>query len=289
MSNIKAIILDVDGVIIGTKRGFNFPKVHPKIINRLKQLKNSGITISLCTGRHHHSVIPIIEDAGLNNLHITDNGSILINGIAGKVESQKVINKQIALKILRQFEKKIHTEIYTVENWYTKQNTGIKFINLRTDILHRKPLLTNSLFAEAKKLPEINKIIFITKNQAETKKYSEELKTFASEVEIDWSSNPKLAPKQICMITSPGVSKRSAIMEVAESIDIPLKNFLGIGDNMIDWEFIELCGYGATLDNATNELKQLVLSKGKEHAHIGKHVDEHGILDILDYFLKKST
>lgn len=286
MNNIKAIILDIDGVIIGTRRDFNFPQVHPKVISRLKQIQNSGITISLCTGRYHHSVARIIETANLNNLHIADNGATLINEITDKVESRKVIDKQIALKILQQFEKKIHTEIYTIENWYIKQNTEAKFIDLRTDILYKKPLLTDNLFAEAKKLSKINKIIFITKNQAEKERYSKELKAFESEVEISWSTNPKLLPKQICLITALGVSKSDATKKIAKFINIPLKNFLGVGDNVADWQFIKLCGYGAAMGNSSDELKQLVLSKGKERAYIGKHVDEHGILDILDHFLK---
>lgn len=286
MNDIKAIILDVDGVLIGTKRGFNFPKVHPKIINRLKQIQNSGITVSLCTGRYHYSVTEIIEAANLDNLHITDNGAILINEIAGKVEGRQVIDKRIALKILQQFEKRLHAEIYTVENWYIKQNTSTKFMNLRTNIQRKKPVLTDNLLAVAKKLPEINKIILITENQAETKKYNQELKTYSSNVEISWSSHPKLAPKQICLITAPGVSKENAAKKIAKFTSISLKNFLGVGDNMADWQFIKLCGYGAAMGNADNKLKQLVLSKGTRQAYIGKHVDKHGLLDILDHFLK---
>ena len=38
---IKAIILDVDGVIVGEKIGFNSPYPNSKIIERLKSIKTS--------------------------------------------------------------------------------------------------------------------------------------------------------------------------------------------------------------------------------------------------------
>jgi len=42
---IKAIILDVDGVIVGEKIGFNSPYPHPDVINRLKKIRQKGISL----------------------------------------------------------------------------------------------------------------------------------------------------------------------------------------------------------------------------------------------------
>jgi len=43
MNKIKAIILDVDGVIVGEKIGFNAPYPHLDVINKLKQIREKGI------------------------------------------------------------------------------------------------------------------------------------------------------------------------------------------------------------------------------------------------------
>jgi len=43
MNKIKAIILDVDGVIVGDKAGYNAPYPPPEVINKLKQIREKGV------------------------------------------------------------------------------------------------------------------------------------------------------------------------------------------------------------------------------------------------------
>ncbi|MEK7557255.1 MAG: HAD hydrolase family protein, partial [Patescibacteria group bacterium] len=74
-------------------------------------------------------------------------------------------------------------------------------------------------------------------------------------------------------------------IEILRSLDISFANTLGVGDSSSDWQFIELCQYGAAVGNASEELKKLVTSKGKEFSYIGPTVDENGIIDILNHFL----
>ena len=69
---VKGIILDVDGVIVGEKIGFNSPWPHPEVIKKLKDIKSKGVFISLSTAKAHFAIDKIINDAGLDNLHITE-------------------------------------------------------------------------------------------------------------------------------------------------------------------------------------------------------------------------
>ena len=56
MANIKLIILDVDGVIVGEKIGFNSPNPHPEVISKLKSIHEQGIPIVLCTAKPHFAI-----------------------------------------------------------------------------------------------------------------------------------------------------------------------------------------------------------------------------------------
>ena len=38
MNKIQALILDVDGVIVGEKIGFNSPHPHPDVVSALKEI-----------------------------------------------------------------------------------------------------------------------------------------------------------------------------------------------------------------------------------------------------------
>lgn len=59
---------------------------------------------------------------------------------------------------------------------------------------------------------------------------------------------------------------------------------LGVGDLIMDWEFIKLCKYAAAVGNATDELKDLVKTREGGNFFIGPSVDENGLLEIFKYF-----
>ena len=48
---IKAIITDIDGVIVGKKHGVNFPLPNDDVIQKLKNLHKTGFPIVLCTAK----------------------------------------------------------------------------------------------------------------------------------------------------------------------------------------------------------------------------------------------
>ena len=84
-----------------------------------------------------------------------------------------------------------------------------------------------------------------------------------------------------------GISKKQGAIEISNNINVPLENILAVGDSTSDWQFIELCGYGAAMGNASEKLKEYVRTKPKGHFYIGGDVDENGIIEILDYFEKE--
>ena len=49
---------------------------------------------------------------------------------------------------------------------------------------------------------------------------------------------------------------------------------------------MKMCQYAATVGNESQELKDLVKTKGEGNYFIGSSVDDNGFLDILDHFIK---
>ena len=74
-----------------------------------------------------------------------------------------------------------------------------------------------------------------------------------------------------------GVEKLSQYMQV------PLENILGVGDTMLDWEFLNICGYKGTMKNGTPELvAKFDFTDPKQF--MGNHVNEDGLIDVFRYF-----
>lgn len=283
---IKAIILDVDGVIIGEKIGYNSPHPHLKVIKILKEIKSNNIPISLCTAKPYFAIDQIIKDAKLDNPHITDGGAVIIDPIDNIIIKKHIIQSKIAQKVINTYLKaKVYTEFYTVDDYFIQQNQVSEITKQHIHILQRKPKIVSSLINTAGS-SEITKIMLIAKNEEDKKWLAQIFEFFKNKLTLSWGVHPVALPWQFGIITAPNISKKQGAIEISQNLKIPFKNILGVGDSYSDWQFIELCGYGATMGNASQELKNLVLTKGKNNSYIGPTVDKNGILEILKYFFK---
>lgn len=287
MKDVKGIILDVDGVIIGEKIGFNSPDPHIEVINKLKEIKDKGINISLCTAKPYFAIQKVIEDAGLNNLHITDGGSVIINPIDNIVENKHILDREQAKAVIEMcIKNNIYVEFYTVDDYFIQKSQECEITKQHIHILQKKPIVVEDL-AKTSMNEEITKIMPIALDETDKERVNNLYKQLNVNLAFNWSVHPVALPLQFGIVTATGISKKQGLIAISESSNVPLENILGVGDSTSDWNFIELCGYGSAMGNASKELKELVKTKGEGNHYIGGHVDNNGIIDILDYFVKE--
>ena len=287
MKNVKGIILDVDGVIVGEKIGFNSPNPHIDVIEKLKEIRNEGIPISLCTAKPHFSINKIINDAGLDNYHIADGGSVIINPINNTIVKKHVIDKQDVKHILDMcLSNNIYTEIYTVDNYFIQKNQMCDITQKHIHILQDNPVIVENLSEESLKL-EVTKIMPIALDENDQIRVTKLFEETNTGLTLSWGIHPVANPLKFGIITAPGISKKQGAIEISKNMGVPLENILAVGDSTSDWQFIDLCGYGAAMGNASEKLKQLVTTKKENHFYIGEDVDKNGIIEILEYFNNK--
>jgi Cof subfamily protein (haloacid dehalogenase superfamily) len=278
------VVLDVDGVIVGDREGFNFPYPHRDVIEGLKKIRESGIYVSLCTGKPAFAIEKIVRDANLNNLHIADGGATGIDPIDKKVSFQYTIDTSKAMSLVHfYFQHNIYIEFYTSSEYFVLRKQINDLTQLHSFVLQREPGLVDDVdsFLDQK---QIVKIFLMAENdeQKEFVNLSFEEK-FGQDLAIGWTTNPNLIGWQLGLMTVREVSKGKGVEDISKHLNVPLNNILAIGDTMHDWEFIKICGYGATMANASEKLKELVLQKG-EHGYVGKSVNENGVIDVLRHF-----
>ncbi|MCL2037745.1 Cof-type HAD-IIB family hydrolase [Candidatus Saccharibacteria bacterium] len=285
---IKGIILDVDGVIVGEKIGYNSPDPNEEVIDKLRSIHGGGIPVILCTAKPHFAITSIIEKAGLNNVHITDGGAVVIDPIDNVILEKHVIdNRDEVQKILNTYlENDVYTEIYTIDDYIIQSSQVSDITDQHTHILQRKPKIVDSLIGESLN-SEITKIMPIALNETDKIRVAELFKKANTNLTLSWGVHPVALPLQFGIITAAGISKKQSAIDISKKLDIPFDNMLGVGDSTSDWQFIELCKYAGVMENGSNELKELVKQKGQSNYMIGGHVDENGIIEILDYFVKE--
>jgi HAD superfamily hydrolase (TIGR01484 family) len=280
---IKGIILDVDGVLVGEKIGYNSPYPHRDVLARLKAIKSKGMLISLCTAKPYYAVQPIIEAADLRNLHITEGGAVIIDSIDNIVLKTHLIDKPLTKQVVQTYlDAGVYVEAYGLNEYLIDKSQVSELTKTHTHVLQHEPKVVNSLSEEVNNL-EIVKIMPIAKNEADKPKLEELFTPFKNKLTLSWGVHRIALPHQFGIITTQGISKKQAALEIAQHSGIKYEELLGIGDSTSDWQFMEYCGYAATMDNGDDELKHLIATK-QDQAFVGGSVDENGVLAIFDYF-----
>ncbi|MEI7579917.1 MAG: HAD family hydrolase [bacterium] len=278
---IKLIVLDVDGILIGTKQGYNRPFPSPKVIKYLKELQDKGIPISLCTGKASFATKLLAEKADLNNFHITDAGSLLMDMLTNKVLKIHQISSEKIIELINLTEKyQVFWELFTAENWYIDAKSTSRFIQLHQDSSNiTDPIRVADLREVAKKEILSKAMIFCGPDEVAT--FKKIFSNFEQDFNFQWATTPSFEPDQLLLITAPGVNKRSAIKELCDYYKITPDEVLGVGDTKMDWNFMAVCKYTATVANASDEMKKLVTD---HDGYVGPHVDADGIIEILEHF-----
>lgn len=157
---IKGIFLDIDGVIVGTKAGINFPYPSQKVIAGLKNYQDRGIPISLITAKtNFSSTRQTIINADLNNYHITDAGAVLINPIENKIGMKFPIDKNVAIEMLKSADSnKFLWEVFTIDNWYAQKGVEEELLVKHEQVLDTPIVRVDNIIEFTRSLEEIIQI-----------------------------------------------------------------------------------------------------------------------------------
>jgi HAD superfamily hydrolase (TIGR01484 family) len=281
---IQALILDIDGVIVGDKAGINFPDPHPAVIQALRTVREQGIPVSLCTAKPAFAIEKIISDAHLNNLHITDGGAVIVDPIDHTIAVEHSIPKTLAQEVAAYYgNAHVYQEFYTASDYYIPVGQHADLTNKHTLTLKRKPQRIEDVmqFLDDQ---VIVKLFLIARNDSEKIEVIQSFdEKFAASLTISWTIHPNTPPWQFGIVTAKGISKQKGAEEIARQLDITLDHVLGVGDTTHDWQFMQACGYAAAMGNASDDLKTLVGERG-DKGYIGPSVNDNGIIDILRHF-----
>ena len=277
---IKLVILDVDGVVLGSMPDINFPFPTAKVVSALLDLQSRGVAISLCTSKPVFAVQRILEKLPLTNRHVADGGAVVFDPQNNEIIKSETLTTQIVKDIMKATAEGASAwDVYTLKSKFVEEG---KYNKEKIEDVRIMPFVAvENLLAEVEK-SQVTKLELLYAPENENY-YKEQLSKFEDQVALQWTAAPALLPNKIVVVTKLGVNKKSTVQELMDYYKVSPEEVLGVGDTLMDWNFMQVCGNYATLSNANEEMQDLVKSKA---GFIGGHVNEDGLVDIIKNYFK---
>lgn len=285
----KAIVLDIDGVIVGSKIGLNSPLPHPDVIAKIKEAQDRGIYVTLCTGRASFCTEHVANSLGLDSFCVTDGGALFCNFHTHEYTEKHLLSKNDLNYIVNiMLENNIPITLKNFANYNFLETQKCAGITSLAKAVNTTPKYVSD-FSDIINCGEVTNIVLISHSMEERLKIENILSSMnLDNVSIGWTKN-SIEPKyHYAVVSSNSATKSLGILKLFEIEGISFDNALGVGDTAHDWQFMQHCKYVSAMGNATDELKELVETHG-DYGYIGESVNKNGIIGILNRFMEESN
>lgn len=269
MSRIKLIMSDIDGTILDKNH-----QLDSYLIELMPLLKQCNIPFVLASARSPLGIAPISKELGITDCPIACYNGALIS-LGDKILSQYSIDKS-ELLLLHDFLKKefptVSINVYSGKDWLV--NTIDEWVEIEATITGESPKVTSlaDFIRDEKTL--VHKLLLIDNTDTIQKLQ----KTLSS---IDFPQTDfYLSKDNYLEVTHNQVSKKQALLEIANYYQLPLTSIMTLGDNYNDIPMIETAGLGIAMGNAPRDVKTCAkaVTDSNEQNGVSKAIKLH-VLD----------
>ena len=263
---------DIDGTILDKNH-----QLDSHLIELMPLLKQCDIPFVLASARSPLGIAPISKELGITECPIACYNGALIS-LGDKILRQHTINKK-ELLLLHDFLKKefptVSINVYSGKDWLV--NTIDEWVEIEATITGESPKVTSlaDFIKDEKTL--VHKLLLID-NAATIQKLKETLAT------MDFPQTDfYLSKDNYLEVTHNQVSKKQALLELANYYQLSLSEIMTIGDNYNDIPMIETAGLGVSMGNAPTEVKTCANTVTDSN-------DQHGVSKAIKlYVLSESS
>jgi Cof subfamily protein (haloacid dehalogenase superfamily) len=231
---IKLVAFDVDGTLRDREL---LPESTRAALHKLKE---SGITLVLCTGRSEYEMKSLQKELGID-WSVTCNGSHI--GYRGKTVLGNAFPKKTVHQWLHEAQRMKHTFLlYGSELMYTNQANDAHFRRAQQEIGFMEPIQIGMI----EEVPDIYQCIVFCSEQEEQIYTGLEREHYYIHRWRTWAVD----------INPSGMNKAVGLKKLLDHLDIGLDEVAAFGDGLNDLEMIESVGTGIAMGNACEELKE---------------------------------
>lgn len=266
---IKLIAIDLDGTLLNNQR-----KISVENKEMIKEAKNRGVKVVLCTGRPLLGMIDYLDELNLReegDYAITYNGGLVQKNNTGEILSQKTLTKEdaadlyalsCAIDLPCNFIdlEQVYEPPYPKgrESLYPRVMSALPFV----------PITMDDLPDDA----AINKIVFCYEEKSLDESIRKIPPSFYEKYSI-FKSRPTLLE-----MMNKDVDKGKGIAVLSGLLKIKPAEVMALGDEANDFAMIHYAGMGVAMENATPEIKKIA-------QFVTKSNQEHGVAHAIEKFV----
>ncbi|MFC2052197.1 Cof-type HAD-IIB family hydrolase [Chloroflexota bacterium] len=275
MANIpyKLLVVDIDGTLLN-KDG----AISTEDKKALSRASDSGIQVSLSTGRVTQACSKILKQLSLDGYHMFFDGALVSN----PETSEEVYCQPIGEELVRQIVefahlKEINVDLYSATRYFIERETWTtdirrNFFNLQptvvdlTDIWHQERIIKGTL------------VVFSAEEKAKADSFRSH---FDNRLSFSLTNTPAYPGIDFINVVDSEVSKGKAMEALASFLGISVTEVMAIGDGANDVSLLSKAGLAIAMGNASDELKAVA-------DYVTLDVDHNGVAAAIERFILQS-
>ena len=254
---IKAIILDIDGTLLSSKK-----VILPKTKEILIKAQEKGIKLILASGRPLSGMVPLIKELKMDEYEgffVSFNGALSTNCLTQETLFNQPLSIQTAQEILEHMKKFDVKPMINKGEYMYVNNVYDNILNLPTgdmNVIEYESRGGNFKLCEIADLAafadfKLNKILIAGNPQYLQENYQAMSAPFIGKV------NAMFTAPIYYEFTDLGVDKAKALDVIAKKLAVKPENMIAFGDGQNDRSIIEYAGMGVAMGNAIDEVKEI--------------------------------
>ena len=279
---MKWFITDMDGTFLNDKK-----EVAPNAKDVIVKLQDKGSKFIIATGRPDIAVKHYYYNLGMNDVVISNNGSLIRNLSTGEIVYQKSFKIEEIEKIHSMFKElnddEIEFHVYTLNYIYCDHLSFsmARMKKLEADMpeeLKTPMYIHDDIIGEIKKNNEdCQKIMMIAKDH-------EKVVNFFNEVSKVLEVDGTFSATDFFDIMPKGCNKGTAIEKLSEYYNSPIEDCVVFGDNFNDKEMFDVAGWSVCPNNAKEEIQTILNNTNSEAVGLATYLTSSEVTALLSDF-----
>lgn len=258
---IAVVAVDMDDTLLNNRL-----EIGPRTERAIAAVRELGVKVVLATGRMYCSARPYALRLRLHGPIIAYNGA-LVKTVAGKVLSHRPLPLEVARDVLeRAVEEGWSLHAYVDDRMFVSEiNDAVRYY---MSISGRPAYPVGDLreFLET----DPTKLLIVTETPEEALELRDELQRW-----MGHRMQVSISKARFVELTRLGVSKATALEDVAQYYQVPLSRIMAIGDGFNDLDMIRAAGLGVAVANAPAEVREAA-------DHVTSSNEEEGVALALE-------